>query len=226
MSGDQTEGGIRRRLIQVMLRDLMRRNGLPQNWIECHTKLADNNGQSSQMSLQLVMKHWDERLVNYLPALQNELLTDIKRFEPNVAEWLIDISWQLVPPNICPYKVLPNKKTWREPAPKPAYEIAETPDLTAKLGDRSAAAVPPSMPLRFVAPIDTIDDGIRSDFASLAANISISEDEIDIRDLQRLFQIRDEALSSTIDDLIPAKAEAEAKDLSLVDYETTQTAKL
>ena len=198
MQSEQTPGGIRRRLIQVVMRDLMRRNGLPQNWIECQTTFIGNDSQSNQIALQLVMKHWDERLIHYLPALQNELLADIKRFEPKASEWLQDISWQLAPLNVCPYKFLPHKRVWLEPVPAPAYEITESAATYTKITDREAFAVSAQSPLRNDLPTIDGQEEMQSDFASLAANISITEADIDMMDLQRLFEIRDEALSGTV----------------------------
>ncbi|QJC55880.1 hypothetical protein HC248_01164 [Polaromonas vacuolata] len=198
MQSDQTPGGIRRRLIQVVMRDLMRRNGLPQNWVECHIKLIDGESQTNKIALQLVLKHWDERLIHYLPALENELTADIKRFEPKASEWLEDISWQLAPVNACPYKFLPNKKVWLEPTPKPAYEVTEPTATHAKITDREALSVAANLLLRNDFPKIDGEDEFQSDFASLSPNISITEAEIDMMDLQRLFEIRDEALSSAV----------------------------
>lgn len=196
MQSDQTPGGIRRRLIQVVMRDLMRRNGLPQNWIECHIKITDGESKDNSIALQLVLLHWDERLIHYLPALENELIADIKRFEPDASKWIENVSWQLAPVNACPYKYLPDKKVWLEPTPKPAYEVTEPAAARAKITDREAFSIAADSLLRNELPKIEGQEEMYSDFASLAPNISITEAEIDMLDLQRLFEIRDEALAS------------------------------
>jgi hypothetical protein len=141
--------------------------------------------------------HWDERLIHYLPALENELIADIKRFEPDASKWIENVSWQLAPVNACPYKYLPDKKVWLEPTPKPAYEVTEPAAARAKITDREAFSIAADSLLRNELPKIEGQEEMYSDFASLAPNISITEAEIDMLDLQRLFEIRDEALAST-----------------------------
>ena len=107
---------MRRQLIMVLLRDVLRRHGIPQQWIELQMMVVSSASRGSGLYVRLVLKHWDARMLNYAQAFQNELLTDIGRFEPKASEWLHGISWQFEMSTSCPYTTLPDKTFWQEPA--------------------------------------------------------------------------------------------------------------
>lgn len=109
-----SENGTRRQLVQVLLRDVLRRSGIPPGWIECQMLLVSSRTRGHGMYVRLVLKHWDHRMMNYTIAFQNALVADIERFEPKAREWLHGISWQLEVGNSCPYTELPEKSYWLE----------------------------------------------------------------------------------------------------------------
>ena len=84
------------------------------------------------MHLRLVVRHWDERLMNHASAFQKEVLSDLKQFEPQAATWLHGVSWQLEVDDSCPYTKLPGKSFWqdvksevrpeRKPEPRPSRQ--------------------------------------------------------------------------------------------------------
>ena len=104
---DGSENATRRQLVQVLLRDVLRKSGIPPDWIECQMLLVASRTRGQGMYVRLVVRHWDERLMNYLVAFQQTLMNDIRRFEPNAEEWLHGISWQLDVGEQCPYPTLP-----------------------------------------------------------------------------------------------------------------------
>ena len=122
---DDSENGVRRQLVQVLIRDLLRRHGIPPQWIDCQMMAVSSRTRGPGMYLRLVVRHWDERLMNHASAFQKEVLSDLKQFEPQAATWLHGVSWQLEVDDSCPYTKLPGKSYWQDvksevgPEPKP-----------------------------------------------------------------------------------------------------------
>ncbi len=116
---DGSENGVRRQLLQMLTRDLLRRHGIPPHWIDSQMMVVSSRTRGPGMYLRLVMRHWDERLMNHTSAFQTTLLNDIKQFEPNAGQWLHGISWQLEFDDNCPYTTLPSGNFWLEPTEKP-----------------------------------------------------------------------------------------------------------
>ena len=142
---DGSANALRRQLVQVLLRDVVRRHGIPPGWLDCQMLVVSSRSRGEGMYVRLVMKHWDPRLLNYAVAFQKALMVDIMRFEPHAADWLYGISWQLDVGDTCPYQELPDRSVWQEPAqksshepshaptPKPAPKPSHEPDLQSEL---------------------------------------------------------------------------------------------
>lgn len=141
---DGSDNAMRRQLILLLLRDLMRRQGMPSAWIELQMLVVSSVSRGEGLYVRLVMKHWDARLINHAQAFQNELLADIARFEPQFDSWMRGISWQLEMTASCPFTQLPGKAFWEAPAKRPSDQIRTEParltPLTAKMLSDSEAA--------------------------------------------------------------------------------------
>ena len=170
---DGSDNAIRRQLVHVLLRDVLRRHGIPPQWIECQMLVVASRSRGPGMYVRLVLRHWDERLMHYAYALQNALLADMARFEPQAGEWLHGISWQLELADTCPYRTLPDKSFWMEPV------------KTA-----SPAPVAPVAPV--VAPVVQAIPPVQAVQAAPAAEEN--EENEARQDLERLFLIRDQEI--------------------------------
>lgn len=84
----------RRELVQVVLRDTMRRHGIPSDWIECRILSVVSRSVLPGMHVTLVVRHGHDRLLTYVPAFQGSFLHAVEKFEPKAAEWLLSLSWQ------------------------------------------------------------------------------------------------------------------------------------
>lgn len=115
---DGSENATRRQLVQVLLRDVLRKSGIPPQWIDCQMLLLSSRTRGRGMYVRLVVKHWDKRLMNYAFAFQQTLLADIEHFEPRASEWLHGISWQLEVAGTCPYTECPTRLSGRSPNPR------------------------------------------------------------------------------------------------------------
>ncbi len=125
---DGSDNATRRQLVQLLMRDALRKSGIPSEWLECQMLLVDSRSRGQGMYIRLIIKHWDERLLRYAFAFQQTLMTDIRRFEPNAQVWLHGISWQLDVEGQCPYAALPEPSFWREQVQAPAIpEVLDQP---------------------------------------------------------------------------------------------------
>ena len=112
-----SENGVRCQLVQVLMRDLLRKHGIPPQWMDCQMTVVSSRTKGPGMYLRLIVHHWDERLMNYASAFQKELVSNIMQFEPQAAQWLHAVSWQLEVEGSCPYTTLPSKSFWLEVKP-------------------------------------------------------------------------------------------------------------
>lgn len=132
---DGSDNAMRRQLVGVLVRDALRRHGIPAGWVECQMLVVSSRSRGPGMYVRLVATHWDQRLMNYAFAFQKSLVADIFRFEPLASQWLHGISWQLEFADSCPYVELPDKLFWQTPAPGAEMAVAsptpQTPQSTA-----------------------------------------------------------------------------------------------
>lgn len=145
---DHSAHATRFQLVQMVLRSIMRKYGIAPDWIELKELVVPGRTQGLGMHIRLVLKHWDPNLMNHAQALQNQILSDIKRYEPNWKEWLYGITWQLEMNASCPYVALPDKPFWVAPeppdgaAPATAAPAAPAHGPIAPPGARPASASP------------------------------------------------------------------------------------
>lgn len=113
---DNSDNDTRRQLVQVLLRDCLRRHGIAADWVECQMLVINSRSRGPVMYVRLVLRHWDARLMTYAFALQNELLAAITQFEPQSSTWLHGISWEFKVGDSCPYPDMPDPAVWGPPA--------------------------------------------------------------------------------------------------------------
>lgn len=141
----------RRELVQVVLRETMRKHGIPSDWIECRILSVMSTRRGTGMHIQLVVKQGDDRLLTYVHAFQESFLMEIERFEPKASDWIFSVAWQFEGRSTP--KAMPDPTTWggkAAPAPEPA------------------AGAPLDMPQR--APVaQAEDDDVEADLQALFA---------------------------------------------------------
>jgi hypothetical protein len=144
---DETEHVAHYKLVQMVLRLLLRKHGIPGHWIELQELTVPGKVRGLAMHVRLVLKYWDPNLMNHIQALQNQFLADIKRYEPKCKDWLYGLSWQLETGSSCPNLTLPDKPFWTVPG-RPALPEA---NAAAPVAADAAAAAPAHVP---PAPVD------------------------------------------------------------------------
>lgn len=194
---DGSDNATRRHLVQVLLRDAMRKYGIPPRWIDCQMLLVSSRSRGPGMLVRLVVRQWDDRLMKYAFAFQNALMVEITHFEPQAAQWLHGISWQLDVGDTCPDQAMPDKSYWAEPARQTPASTGR-PSRSAPLAPlpaTAAAAVAPQ-PTAPIAPNPGVQPAASHAQAELPANAPDAEA---MKDLERLFRIRDRELGQQAD---------------------------
>ncbi|MES2686913.1 MAG: hypothetical protein V4706_08815 [Pseudomonadota bacterium] len=184
---DNSDNATRRQLVQVMLRDGLRKHGIPAGWVECRMLVVNSRSRGTGLYVRLVMRHWDMLLLTYAHAFQQQLLAAITEFEPQASVWLHGVSWELDVGNTCPYLDMPDPSVWLEvsapvsaatpaPAPMPVVSLmAEDPITPVAVPMASRKNAPPA---------------------------SDHDAEV-LQDLQAMFAIRDAHLQQPVDGTPP-----------------------
>lgn len=121
---DNSDNGMRRQLVQMLLRDNLRRQGIPASWVDCRMLVVSSRSRGDGLFVRLVIRHWDERLLTYSYAFQRQLLSSITEFESRPPDWLHGISWEFDLENGCPHPDMPERDFWKNP-PAAAKEPSE-----------------------------------------------------------------------------------------------------
>jgi hypothetical protein len=189
----------RRELVQVVLRDSMRRHGIPSAWIDCRILSVVTRRQKTGMHVQLIVRDGVDRLLTYVPAFQTSFMNEIARFDPRVDEWLLSLSWQFHNPNAEVPSTMPAPDTWSASAaaaPGDALAAVNGAALGAKPATAASAArqglapEPPELPA-----IDMPAAAVAPAAAPAAQpEPDPTTDQEVLEDLQALYAIRDAAL--------------------------------
>ncbi len=117
------QADIQRELIRVVLKDTLRRHGIPFEWLTCEVVTVVHGHGTEAPNIQLMLMQWHELFLRYAPALELQLLRGLDRFEPAVDHSKYIISWRFSPDCGCPFHVLPPPLVWLHEAPaEPAKE--------------------------------------------------------------------------------------------------------
>lgn len=173
-SSDQPGGSRnapRRELVQVILRDTMRKHGIPSDWIECRMLSTVSRTGRHGLHVNFVVKQAHDRLLAYVFAFQDSFERELARFEPRARDWLLSLGWEFQGFNAAE---MPDPRTWAMSAPSPLMPASgpvrgqgREPDFPATVDPKTLEDEPPK-----------------------------SEDDVQ-RDLRALFAIRDAAMADT-----------------------------
>ena len=202
MLHDGSETATRGQLVQIIMRDLVRKSGIPPGWIQCQIQVVSSRSKGQGIYVRLVVKQWDERLMKYAFAFQKALLTEIVQFEPQAETWLQGIAWQLEVAGTCPLTELPGSNFWKTHGAVDPFKIIPMPAPVAApvLPTFVAASVLP-----VVAAISATSFSL-DELAPLPAFVeaAVTPENDTAEDLERLFAIRDRELEQlAINNLLP-----------------------
>ncbi|MBA3773678.1 MAG: hypothetical protein H0X13_14680 [Ramlibacter sp.] len=156
----KTPGTPRRELVQVVLRETMRRHGVPSDWIDCRVLPVMHRHEKAAVHVQFLVRKGDQQLLGYLHAFQESFWVEMLKFEPQANDWLLSVAWQFYGSAVRGFAPLPEPGAWTEetrPVPAEAAAAQVQPadaedlesDLQALYAIRDAAISQPA-PIRAV----------------------------------------------------------------------------
>ena len=120
----------RRELVQVVLRDTMRKHGIPSDWIECRVLSTISSSGRHGLHVNFVVRKAHEKLLAYVFAFQDSFERELARFEPRARDWLLSLGWEFQGFNAAE---MPDPRTWAQSGPAPLTALpAEPPRSAAK----------------------------------------------------------------------------------------------
>lgn len=143
-----------RDLARLTLHHILKHHGIPAQWVAADLAPVHIPGQGDALLMQLEIMHWHDALVLHAPALQQELLDSLRRFDPtsNSAHYLF--AWRFSPDCGCPHTQLPEPGFWGKGQASPAAAPPASALATAPQPPLDAADIPFNLP----SPNDS-DDG-------------------------------------------------------------------
>lgn len=127
-TNDQQHTATRRELIRIVLRDTLHEHGIPAAWIGCETVLVTRSADNPAYLTHLVVKKWNEHLMRFAPALQQQLWLGLRRFDSAVDPSKYIFYWKFSTDCGCPITAMPEPEFW---AIKPSSfkdEVQRTPN--------------------------------------------------------------------------------------------------
>lgn len=153
---DGARNAPRRELVQVVLRDTMRKHGIPSDWIECRILSALNRSGRTGLHVNFVVRSAHDQLLGYVFAFQDSFEREISRYEPRARDWLLSMAWEFQGAKL---DEMPNPKTFAASGPAP---------LAASKEERTALAFQPTHDPRDTEPPKS-EEEIEADLKALFA---------------------------------------------------------
>jgi hypothetical protein len=135
-----------RELVRVVLRDTLRMNNIPPDWISCESAPATPGRSDGGLLIQLVIRRWHEGLMAYAPLLQQQFLQALQRFDPASDHAHHVVVWKFSPTCGYPGTTMPAADFW---SPKPAFAAKRKFDLPASDLDNLTDDFAPTVPGEF-----------------------------------------------------------------------------
>jgi hypothetical protein len=120
----------RRELVQIVLRDTMRKHGIPSDWIDCRILSVVTRRKTSGMHVQFIVSKGQSRLLAFVQPFQDSFWEEIEKFEPRARDWLFSLAWQFDGTGSAVSRSMPGPNDWHEDAAQPAGDT-QPPDLAA-----------------------------------------------------------------------------------------------
>ncbi len=107
---------LQRERVRSALQDTLQKHGLPTGWITCDVlpKAAD----AANTLVLLTVVKWHGALMDYAPALEQELLKAIDRVDTATIPAGYTFAWKFAPDCGCPQTAMPRPDVWSKPAQK------------------------------------------------------------------------------------------------------------
>lgn len=127
-----------RDLVRVVLRETMRRHGIPSDWMDCRTlSVMPRSGKvGAGMHVQFLVHKADQQLLPYVHAFQESFWNEILKMDPTARDWLLSVGWEFYGKAVQEgFSPLPDPTAWKEEAGAAAAPQADEPDTQSMEAD-------------------------------------------------------------------------------------------
>lgn len=139
----------RRELVRVVLRDTLRKHGIPADWIGFEITPLGNSADGSAHLIHLIVLKWHEHLMDFAPALQEQLWQGLGRFAPDSERSQFALAWTFSPDCACPFDTMPEPAFWtvaHAALPSVQAKAVKKFDLPASEYDHRSSGFAPTQP--------------------------------------------------------------------------------
>lgn len=139
----------RRELVRVVLRDTLRKHGIPTDWIGFEITPLGNSADGDMHLVHLVVLTWHEHLMDYAPVLQEQLWLGLSRFAPDTDRTQFTLGWKFSPECGCPVDAMPEPAFWSDRKSAPIampLPASKKFDLPASEYDHRSSGFAPTQP--------------------------------------------------------------------------------
>jgi hypothetical protein len=105
-----------RELVQITLRETMRRHGIPSDWIDCRTLSVLTKQHKSGMHVQFLVRKADQQVLPWIHAFQESFWEQVLRGDPRAHDWLFSVGWEFYGKSEQGFAKLPGAGTWQQEA--------------------------------------------------------------------------------------------------------------
>jgi hypothetical protein len=102
----------RRDLVKVVLRETMRKHGIPSDWIECRALSVLTRQHKSGMHVQFLVRKADQQLLPYVHAFQESFWEEVLKLDPLARDWLFSVGWEFYEKAVLGFTDLPGAQSW------------------------------------------------------------------------------------------------------------------
>jgi hypothetical protein len=98
----------RRDLVRVVLRETMRKHGIPSDWIDCRSLSVLTRHHKSGMHVQFLVRKADHQLLPYVHAFQESFWENLLRIDPAARDWLFSVGWEFYEKSVQGFSAMPD----------------------------------------------------------------------------------------------------------------------
>jgi hypothetical protein len=107
----------RRDLVKLALRETMRKNGIPSDWMDCRALSVLTKSHKSGMHVQFLVRKGDHQLLDWVHAFQESFWDQVLRTDPTAKDWLFSVGWEFYGRSVQGFNVMPDPTSWKNEGP-------------------------------------------------------------------------------------------------------------
>jgi len=107
----------RRDLVKLILRETMRKHGIPSDWMDCRALSVLTKQHKTGMHVQFLVLKGDHQILQWTHAFQESFWDQIRRTDPTAHDWLFSVGWEFYGKSIQGFDVMPDPSSWSTLAP-------------------------------------------------------------------------------------------------------------